>query len=258
MLSIATADIADNAIDGSKLGIGTTAGDTLYYDGTDWVRLGIGTNGQFLATNAGATAPEWISGVTTNLYTANGTLTGNRTITTGGNSLTVDGTGNIVLADSGDISTDGDVAVNGADITTSAATFNLLNANASTINFGGDATALNLGDAAGLTMTSAGALTINSAATTALNLDSGTTGSVSLGTGANAKTITIGNTTGATAVSINAGTGGSTYTTTNSAFALDTGTGAINLGTDAAAKTLTIGNSTGATAVTIDAGSGAI
>lgn len=56
------AEVIDNAIDGGDIGIGTTAGDTLYYDGTDWVRLGIGTAGQVLTTNAGATAPEWISG----------------------------------------------------------------------------------------------------------------------------------------------------------------------------------------------------
>ncbi len=31
----------------------------MYYDGTDWVSLGVGTAGQFLATNGTATAPEW-------------------------------------------------------------------------------------------------------------------------------------------------------------------------------------------------------
>lgn len=37
----------------------TTAGDTIYYNGSDNIRLGIGTAGQVLKTNAGATAPEW-------------------------------------------------------------------------------------------------------------------------------------------------------------------------------------------------------
>lgn len=37
----------------------TTAGDLIYHNGTDNVRLGIGTAGQFLQTNAGATAPQW-------------------------------------------------------------------------------------------------------------------------------------------------------------------------------------------------------
>jgi len=40
-------------------GITYTAGDLLYYDGTNLVNLGIGIAGQALVTNAGATAPEW-------------------------------------------------------------------------------------------------------------------------------------------------------------------------------------------------------
>jgi hypothetical protein len=44
----------------------TTAGDTMYFNGTDVVRLGIGTAGQALVINSGATAPEWGSaGVST-------------------------------------------------------------------------------------------------------------------------------------------------------------------------------------------------
>ena len=44
----------------------TTAGDTMYFNGTDVVRLGIGTAGQALIVNSGATAPQWGSaGVTT-------------------------------------------------------------------------------------------------------------------------------------------------------------------------------------------------
>lgn len=35
------------------------AGDLLYYNGSTWTNLGIGTAGQVLTTNAGATAPEW-------------------------------------------------------------------------------------------------------------------------------------------------------------------------------------------------------
>ena len=44
----------------------TTQGDVIYYNGTDNVRLGIGTAGQALVVNSGATAPEWGSaGITT-------------------------------------------------------------------------------------------------------------------------------------------------------------------------------------------------
>ena len=37
----------------------TTAGDTMYFNGTDVIRLGIGTAGQALVVNSGATAPQW-------------------------------------------------------------------------------------------------------------------------------------------------------------------------------------------------------
>ena len=37
------------------------AGDILYYNGTDYVRLAKGTAAQQLAINSGATAPEWVT-----------------------------------------------------------------------------------------------------------------------------------------------------------------------------------------------------
>ena len=49
-------DLADAAIAKSVV---TTAGDIIYRDGSAPVRLGIGTAGQVLAVNSGATAPEW-------------------------------------------------------------------------------------------------------------------------------------------------------------------------------------------------------
>lgn len=55
-------------------------------------------------------------------------------------------------------------------------------------------------------------LDITTKATGALTLDSGTTGAVNLGTGAAAKTVTVGNTTGATAVAIKSGSGGTVVT----------------------------------------------
>ena len=46
---------------GSDLGSisGLAAGSMFYYDGSDFVNLGIGTAGEFLKVNSGATAPEW-------------------------------------------------------------------------------------------------------------------------------------------------------------------------------------------------------
>ena len=41
---------------------GQAAGDVLYFNGTNWIRLAKGTAGQALKMNAGATAPEWATG----------------------------------------------------------------------------------------------------------------------------------------------------------------------------------------------------
>lgn len=49
---------ANSKLDDAGLGL-TTAGDLVYSDGTDFQRLGIGTAGQVLQVNGGATAPEW-------------------------------------------------------------------------------------------------------------------------------------------------------------------------------------------------------
>tara|TARA_Y100000590_G_scaffold47747_3_gene50599 strand:- start:7168 stop:8289 length:1122 start_codon:yes stop_codon:yes gene_type:complete len=60
---IVAQDIATNAVNGTHLAMGSdAAGDTLYYDGTDYVRLAKGTAGQVLTMNGGATAPEWAAG----------------------------------------------------------------------------------------------------------------------------------------------------------------------------------------------------
>ena len=117
------------------------------------------------------------------------------------------------------------------------------------------------------TLTADGGITTTT--TTALTLDSGTTGAIDVGTSANAKTITIGNVTGATSLVLNSGTGAinigtsiaKTITIGNStgasALTLDSGTGAINIGTSIA-KTITIGNATGATSLVLNSGTGAI
>jgi hypothetical protein len=113
--TIATVDLANNSVDGTKIALTSeTTGDTMYYDGTNWVHSGALQN--------------------------NGTdITVTGTLTTGSN------------------------------------------------------------------ITGSGALTINSATASALVLDSGTSGAVNIGTSANGKNITIGNTTGTTFLTINSG-----------------------------------------------------
>ena len=59
--TIATADIANNSIDGTKINLtSNAAGDLMYYNGTDWVRVAAGTNGQVLQSN-GTSAPTWVT-----------------------------------------------------------------------------------------------------------------------------------------------------------------------------------------------------
>ena len=51
---------AANSVDGTKLQMGSdAAGDILYYNGTDYIRLAKGTAAQVLTMNGGATAPSW-------------------------------------------------------------------------------------------------------------------------------------------------------------------------------------------------------
>jgi len=49
----------DNNEDLCELIDNLTEGDIVYFNGTELVRLPIGTAGQVLTVNAGATAPEW-------------------------------------------------------------------------------------------------------------------------------------------------------------------------------------------------------
>ena len=90
-----------------------------------------------------------------------------------------------------------------------------------------------------LTFGSAAATTIQSSAGQSITLDSGTSGAVGIGTGANAKTITIGNVTGTSNILVTAGTGG------------------ISIGDDAVAKTISIGSVSSVANSTINIGTNA-
>ncbi len=94
-------------------------------------------------------------------------------------------------------------------------TFALTSSGGLNVTTGGALTGVASLDTIGVSATAfsfAGAGSVTSNTTNALTLDSGTTGAVNLGTGANAKTLTIGNITGATAVNINSGTGNVNFT----------------------------------------------
>ena len=67
--SIVTAKIADNQVTTAKIAMGSdAAGDILYYNGTDYVRLAKGSALQQLRINSGATAPEWATVTASNDY----------------------------------------------------------------------------------------------------------------------------------------------------------------------------------------------
>lgn len=72
-------DLADGAIAKTTV---TTAGDIIYRNATVPTRLAIGTAGQVLAVNSGATAPEWIAapGVGTWSSAATGSITGSSVV----------------------------------------------------------------------------------------------------------------------------------------------------------------------------------
>ncbi|MEI6810935.1 MAG: hypothetical protein WCK60_02705, partial [Candidatus Nomurabacteria bacterium] len=70
------------------------------------------------------------------------------------------------------------------------------------------ATSITTDNTLSLSSASGSALNVTSGTTGALNLDSGSTGAINIGTNANAKTITVGNLTGATILNLKSGTGG--------------------------------------------------
>lgn len=90
----------------------------------------------------------------------------------------LDSDGNVLfagtLAVTGDTTLTGDLAVNGGDLTTTSATFNLINANATTVNFAGAGTTIGIG-------ASTGTLTISNATTKTKDLNPITADTYSLG-----------------------------------------------------------------------------
>jgi len=106
----------------------------------------------------------------------------------------------------------GDLAVNGGDITTTAATFNLVNATATTVNLAGAATTMTIGSASGGNVTVRPALQVNSSIRTTTG-DLLTSSATSNLFNTTATTLNIGG--AATAVNIGAGTG---TTTVNNNF----------------------------------------
>ena len=105
--------------------------------------------------------------------------------------LTVAGVTTTNDVNSGNITLTGNLAVNGGDLTTSAGTFNLINANATTVNFAGAATTANIG-------AGSGTITINNPTLVGLQATQNlyNTIATTMNFAGSATTLTIGATTG--------------------------------------------------------------
>jgi len=115
--------IADNAVDGSDIQLGSDAtGDIMYYNGTDWARLAAGTTGKFLKAN-GAAAPSWADDNNTTYTAGTGISISTNTINnTGVLSLTA-GTGISISGSSGNVTITNNVSIPANNVTgTGAAT----------------------------------------------------------------------------------------------------------------------------------------
>ena len=199
--------------------------------------------------------------------------TNNQTLTIGG-----DTTGNVIidsntslislldntsitgtLDTTGNITTAGDLAVNGGDITTNQTTANLFNTTATTLNIGGAATTLSLGNSTGTTTINSTTLSLPNA--TAINAGSAllTIDSLQVGGGYGSTGVSISNTGNIQAngtltidgasvfggtINANSGTIDTNQTTAN---LFNTTATTLNIG--GAATTLSLGNSSGTTTV---------
>lgn len=120
-----------------------------------------------------------ISAITSSDTTTSIVLVGNQA--TGNQSPFID-SGLSYDANTDSLTVAGDVAVNGGDVTTTATTFNLINGIATTVNFGGAATALVMGATSGIATIRNATLTLPNATTVNVDGASPTFASSSTGT----------------------------------------------------------------------------
>lgn len=193
-------DLADLAAARSNLGLGnvanvdTTDASNITSGALDLARITAGSNGDVLTMSGGAviwTAPSACAetdplSVLKATYTANGDLIYG----------TGDGTYAKLEGSAGFLKSTGIAAPTWSAISLTADVSGIL-----PIANGGTGTTNG-------SITGTGALSFTSNTTNALTLDSGTTGAINIGNNANAKIITIGNSTDATSLLLDAGTGG--------------------------------------------------
>ncbi|MFY9484190.1 MAG: hypothetical protein WAP74_01020 [Patescibacteria group bacterium] len=211
-----TADAIAIGNDNASTTVAITGGD-------DWQITGTG-----LLTLSASAAQTTAIDITDSDYTNAISIADNAII---GTTANLDLTNFDVTGSSGDITTGGDIAVNGGDLSTTAATFNVANA-ATTLNLGSTNVTRTIAIGTG---TNADTINIGTGATTA--------DSISIGTGAVANTIAIGSSS-ATTVSIiddnwSIGTGGAAVLVslnlgTTTLLDVVSGTSSIDFGATAA------------------------
>lgn len=161
-----------------------------------------------------------------------------------------------------DAAISGDLAVNGGDLTTTATTMNAFNANATTLNIGGAATAVNIGAATGTTIVKnnldvdgdinmdGGDFTVSTSTVNIANANATTVNFAGAGTtvgiGANSGTTTINNNA---AVTLDLAVNGGDITTTSTGTATVFNANATTLNVGGAATTVAIGAASGTTTI---------
>jgi hypothetical protein len=211
--------------------VNTGAGQGAAATGVDGLQIGFANGGALAMDNAGMRV-NVISNNNVAGTTLEGIAVGNISGQINATETAIQiGTGwdrGIVIASGGEIITGGALAIdNVSGITSNQATLNInasgtvnvqdiLNADSITVDTGG------VSIAAGQAYTGTGAVDISSGAGTGLTINSGTTGTLSIGSDASAETINIG--TGAAAKTIVLGSTNTTSTTT-----IQAGTGGISL-----------------------------
>lgn len=239
-----------------------TAGDAITTSGAiSTTSTGTITSAGLLTANGGLTVE------TGDTFTMNGDaftdLTGSGLVVSS-NALTVDATSSTGFFRNGGNSFSGAATIgtndgNVLNVETNNNTRFQVSASASTLT-GQGTTILTSTGTLDLSSAAASNLSITTGTTGTLALDTGTTGGITIGNNANAKTITVGNSTGATAVNLQAGTNGVSIAANGIANTVQIGntsgavTQSINIGTNSTASStnnVNIGSSVaGTTAIT--------
>jgi hypothetical protein len=221
-----------------------------------------GAAGTFLISTGSSTAPSWAAGnvtfgtTTVSLGSTSTSIAGltaidatgvstsffatptSPTLFNSGTAISIGAaTGTTTINNANTVVT-GDLAVNGGDITTSATTFNLLNVTATTLNFGGAATALTIGATTGT------ATIRNATVAVTNNATVGGTLAVTGNTTLSGTLAVTGNQTNTGDLAVN---GGDITTTATSATLFNAN--ATTIDAFEAATTINIGASTGTTTV---------